>query len=75
MNQLENHYEINIAKRDTDKRYPLAGGYVHWGTIIISDWEEVAVEKLNFLRDLFGKEYKISMEYWTSSGKIKPEWQ
>ena len=60
------HYEINIAK-----------GGKHWGTVIISDYypESAAVEKLQYLRGLFGDEFKITMTRWESRGIVKSEWE
>lgn len=70
---MEDHYEINIAKRESS-------GYTysdvrHWGRVIISTYDEKeAVEKLEYLRKLFGDEFKVSMTYWTCRGEAKPEW-
>jgi len=62
---MEDHYEINIAKNGK-----------HWGRVIVSSYpESTAVEKLNFLRSLFGEEFEITMTFWTARGISKPEWK
>lgn len=62
---MGNRYEINIAK-----------GGKHWGTVIVPYYpESAAVEKLQYLRDLFGDEFEITMTRWESHGIVKPEWE
>lgn len=62
---MEDHYEINIAKEGK-----------HWGTVIVPSYpESAAVEKLHYLRNLFGDEFKISMTRWESRGIHKAEWE
>ena len=66
---MVDHYEINIAKKD------MVGRYIHWATVTISDYnEQAAVEKLEYLRSLFGDEFKISMTHWIARGEHKPAW-
>lgn len=60
MSSVPNNYEIIIAKRT--EQYP-NGEY--WGTLNIPEtYEEKAKEKLDFLRELFGNKYHISMTHW-----------
>ena len=62
---MEDHYEINIAKEGK-----------HWGTVIVPFYpESAAVEKLHYLRNLFGDEFKITMVRWESRGIHKVEWE
>lgn len=62
---MEDHYEINISKEGK-----------HWGKVILPYYpESAAVEKLQYLRNLFGSEFKISMTRWESRGIHKPEWE
>lgn len=62
---MKDHYEINIAKNGK-----------HWAKVIVSDYypESVVVEKLQYLRSIFGDEFDIKMTYWTARGTSKPEW-
>ena len=61
---MEDYYEINIAKNGK-----------HWARVIVSYYpESAAVEKLNYLRSIFGDEFDIKMTYWTARGISKPEW-
>lgn len=65
MDNMVDHYEINIDK-----------GNKHWGTVIVPYYpESAAVEKLQYLRGLFGDEFKITMTRWESRGTHKPEWE
>ena len=62
---MVDHYEINIAKEGK-----------HWATVTIPYYpESAAVEKLNYLKSIFGDEFKITMTYWESRGIVKPEWE
>lgn len=62
---MVDHYEINIAKEGK-----------HWGKVILPYYpESAAVEKLQYLRNLFGDEFKITMTLWESRGIVKPEWE
>lgn len=62
---MEDHYEINIAKEGK-----------HWAKVIVPYYpESAAVEKLQYLRDLFGDEFKITMTRWESRGIHKAEWE
>lgn len=66
---MVDHYEINIAKKNDHNIY------IHWATVTISDYtEKAAVEKLEYLRNLFGDEFNISMTHWIARGEVKPEW-
>lgn len=62
---MEDHYEINIAKEGQ-----------HWGKVILPYYpESAAVEKLRYLRNLFGDEFNITMTRWESRGIHKAEWE
>lgn len=62
---MGDHYEINISR-----------GGKHWGMVIVPPYpESAAVEKLQYLRGLFGDEFKITMTRWESRGIVKPEWE
>lgn len=64
-------YEINIAKRT--KKHPNGE---HWGRIQLPEYnEEKAEKKLDFLRELFGSDYHLSMTYWKCVGEVKSEWK
>ncbi len=71
MSSVPNNYEIRIAKRT--ERYPNGE---HWGTLNIPEtYKEKAEEKLNFLRELFGDEYYISMIHWECYGYCYNNWK
>ena len=62
---MVDRYEINISKEGK-----------HWGTVIVPYYSEsAAVEKLQYLRSIFGDEFKITMTRWESRGIHKPEWE
>lgn len=70
---ISDNYEINVAKKQNpDDKYG-----IHFCKIQLSrEWnDEMAEEKLQFFRDLFGDEYNVSMTYWECRGKVKEEWK
>lgn len=70
---IPDNYEINVAKKqNSDDEYG-----IHFCKIQLSrEWnDEMAEEKLQFFRDLFGDEYNVSMTYWECRGKAKEEWR
>lgn len=70
MASIPDNYEINISKRT--KQYPNG---VHWGKLEIPERQkEKAEEKLNFLRELFGNDYHISMTHWECRGLRDDNW-
>ena len=65
MASICNNYEINIAKDGK-----------HWGKVELPDvFPGQAEEKLKFLRELFGKDYHISMIYWVCDGRREDSWK
>ena len=66
MASIPDNYEINISKNGK-----------HWCKVELPDsFAEQAEEKLNFLRELFGDEYHISMIRWECKGEYKKgEWR
>ena len=66
MASIPDNYEINISKNGK-----------HWCNVELPDsFVEQAEEKLNFLRELFGDEYHISMIRWECRGEYKKgEWK
>lgn len=66
MASIPDNYEINISKNGK-----------HWCRVELPDsFTEQAEEKLNFLRELFGDEYHISMIRWECKGEYKKgEWR
>ena len=72
MASISDNYEINVAK----KRNPEDKYGIHFCRIEISDpLEDIAEEKLEFFRKLFGDEYNVSMTHWECRGKIKKGWE
>ena len=68
MASIANNYEINVAKKGIKCD-------VHWCRIEIPyDNKEQAEEKLEFLRNIFGEEFHISMTHWECRGHHEKGW-
>lgn len=70
---ISDNYEINVAKKQNpDDKYG-----IHFCKIQLSrEWnDEMAEEKLQFFRELFGDEYNVSMTHWECCGRVKEEWE
>ena len=66
------NYEINVAKRSSkDDLY----GIYFCKIEIPETFEKDAEKKLEFLRNLFGEDFHLSMTYWKCSGTMKKEWE
>lgn len=67
------NYEINVAKkRDPDDEY----GIYFCKIQLTNEWnDEMAEEKLQFFRELFGKEYHVTLTHWICRGYAKEEWE
>ena len=65
MDQLVDHYEINISK-----------GGQHWGKVILPSYPESdAIKKLHYMRSIFGSDFNITMIRWESRGIHKAAWE
>ena len=72
MSSIPDNFEVNIAK----KRRPGDEYGVHFCKIQLPEsFEKDAEEKLNFLRELFGEEYVVTMIHWKCRGEVKKEWE
>ena len=72
MASIANNFEINVAK----KRKPDDEYGIHFCKIQLPEntHEAKAKEKFQFFRELFGKEYNLTMTYWKCYGERKDEW-
>ena len=71
MASVPDNYEINVAKKKN-----LKDQYAkHFCKILIDAWnDEMAEEQLRFFREMFGKEYNVTMTHWICRGQHKDEW-
>ena len=66
------NYEINVAKkRNPEDKYGIHYCKIELGSCL----EETAEKKLEFIRNIFGEEFNVSMTYWDCRGKHKEEWE
>ena len=73
MNGIPNGYEINVArKKNPDDKYGMHFCKIQLRSDILND--EVAEEKLQFFRELFGDDYHVSMTHWECHGYVKDGW-
>ena len=71
MASIANNYEINVSR----KRSPNDEYGEHWCRIELPDsFEGQAEDKLKFLRDLFGEDFRVTMHYWKCYGINKEGW-
>lgn len=69
---MESKYYINVAK----KKNPEDEYGVHFLRIELPEhFEEDAVKKLKFLKELFGDEFNVDMSYMNVVYKRKREWE
>ena len=72
MASIQSNYEINVAKkRNPEDKY----GVFFCKIEIDAPFENLAEEKLEFFRELFGDEYNVSMTHWVCKGHIKDGWE
>lgn len=66
MSSVPDNYEINVAKKRASD-----GRFEHYARIQLPDiFEEQALDKLFFLRELFGSEYKLDLTHWVCRGEM-----
>lgn len=72
MASIPDNFEIIVAKKET----PYDAYGKHWCKIELPDpFPEKAKEKLEFLRNLFGDEYHITMIEWQCRGYQEDDWK
>ena len=72
MASISDNYEINVAlKENVDDKYGR-----HWCRIELPDsFESTAENKLEFIREIFGDRFHVSMRKWECRGRAKEEWE